>query len=74
MFTADSPLVETSVLRLEMSENLLKAISERCWEYDDNIPSEYVDPSIVQEFRTLLNRIDFQLQEIEAATACSDSD
>jgi hypothetical protein len=71
MFNPDSPLVETSKLRLLMSENLLKAISERCWQTEDQcVPTDYVDPSCLAEFRQLLDRIDFQLKELEAATAC----
>lgn len=69
MFTKDSPLVETSTLRLLMSENLLKALAERCWEYDDNTPSETIDPKCIEEFRNRLNQIDFHLQELEAAAS-----
>jgi hypothetical protein len=70
MITKDSPLVETSRVRLLMSEHLLRAISQQCWQRDDNVPTNSLDNETLLEFRILLDEMDTQLKEIEAANAC----
>ena len=70
MITKDSPLVETSALRLVMSESLLQTLADKCWENGDDVPTNNIDPSCLAEFRELITRLDWRLKELEAANDC----
>ena len=68
MIESSSPLVQQTQLKLAMVENLVSVMSMRCWETDNDSPTNSVDPVSLENFREILKRIDHKLLEIESAT------
>lgn len=68
MIEQTSPLVQQTQLKLAMVENLVTVMSMRCWETDNDFPTDAVDPNSLRYFREILQRIDNKLSEIESAT------
>ena len=68
MIESTSPLVQQTLLKLSMVENLVSVMSMRCWETDDDYPTNAVDESSLRYMREIYGRINTKLSEIESAT------
>ena len=70
MLTENSKLIEQTIIKLLMVENLFSVISHRCWENDSDYPTETVDKKTLELFRERLNKANTKLMEIEMAGTC----
>ena len=70
MITSESPLYQSTKLRLMMTANLVQSMNYHCWENGDDTASDYVAPEQLSELKSLLEQINGNLAEIEAAAQC----
>lgn len=68
MYTTESTLVQSTRERALMLDNLLRVLSYRCWESDDDTPTEYVSEDVLVELQDVLNSAQAQLKELQTAT------
>ncbi len=67
MIKCNSPLVESTRLRMLMTENLLSALNYQCWGNSNDSPSNYIDLDTLERFREMLDRSNDYLKELFTA-------